>query len=223
MDFMGQHVYPQVPGVDCLPADFRTLLQTEPGVGFSIVDADGIVRFTNGRAAELFLQAKPEEVIGKSLSELFGPEWAKERMSVLKGVIENDKPAIIRHIRNGRQVQSTIHLISEPEDDETAFFVVTIAGEHDPNRPGAFEIVESKLAHLGPLDVLSRREMEVLALIGHGMSTPQIAAALHRSPNTIERHCEALRAKLKTTNRLQLAEFAHTAGLRLEDAGLERI
>lgn len=214
---------PGGPGRLPPPFELRALLHSEPGVGFSIVDANGVVRFANARCTELFLQATPSEAIGKSLNELFGDAWAAERMAVLRGIIETDKPAIIRHIRHGRQIQSTIHRISEPGDAEQMFFVITIEGESDPAHPDAFEIVESRLAHLGPLDVLTRREMEVLALIGHGMSTPQIAAALHRSPNTIERHCETLRAKLKTTNRLQLAEFARAAGLRLEDATLDRV
>jgi DNA-binding NarL/FixJ family response regulator len=83
--------------------------------------------------------------------------------------------------------------------------------------------VESKLVHLGPLDPLTRREIEVLALIGHGMTTPQIAKVLHRSPRTVERHCDSIRAKLDGASRVQLAEFARRAGLRLEDSTLRRI
>ena len=198
-------------------------MRSEPGVGFSIIDGKGIVRFTNARAAELFLQASSEEVIGRSLIELFNPAWVAERMQVLAGVAETGRPAILRHIRQGVQLQSTIHRLSEPGETEQVFLVITIEGEHDPDEPDKYEIVESKLAHLGPLEGLTRRELEVLALIGHGMSTQQIAETLHRSPRTIERHCDGLRKKLQTTNRVQLAEFALRAGLELTDAELRRV
>ncbi|MCB1281989.1 MAG: hypothetical protein KDB18_10750, partial [Salinibacterium sp.] len=186
-------------------------------------DHDRIVRNCNARSAELFLKGSPPDAIGKSLSELFGPKWAEERHKVLDRVHLTGKPAIIRHIRHGRQIQSTIHLLCEPGEDKANFLVLTVAGEHDPEDPERFEIVESELAHLGPLDALSKRELEVLALIGHGMSTSAIAEALHRSPRTIERHCDSLRAKLNTTSRIKLAKFAHRAGLRLEDAERERL
>jgi DNA-binding CsgD family transcriptional regulator len=205
------------------PADLQALFETEPGVGFSIVDEDGVVRFANDRAAELFLRAEPEEVVGRSLEELFGPEWAAERLEVLGRISQTHKPAIIRHIRHGRRIQSTIRCITEEDDDGCSFVVVTVEGEHEPSDPEEFEIVESKLAHLGPLEPLTRREIEVLALIGHGMSTAEIARALHRSPRTIENHCDSLRQKLRTANRVQLAEFARRAGLRVEDANLKRI
>ncbi len=216
-------IHPQVPSEHKLAPELVGLLRSEPGVGFSIVDSKGIVRFANARAAELFLQASSEEVIGRSLIELFNPAWAAERMRVLAGVAETGRPAIMRHIRQGVQLQSTIHRLSEPGETEQAFLVITIEGEHEPDEPEHFEIVESKLAHLGPLESLTRRELEVLALIGHGMSTQQIADTLHRSPRTIERHCDGLRKKLQTTNRVQLAEFALRAGLELTDAELRRV
>ncbi|MFG0244310.1 MAG: LuxR C-terminal-related transcriptional regulator [Phycisphaerales bacterium JB054] len=214
---------PDIPQESSVPAEIQRLLQCEPGVGFAIVDGEGVVRFANARSAELFLQSKPEAAINMSLEKLFGKEWAAERMAVLRQVSATGKPAIIRHIRHGKQIQSTLRLLSEPEDEEILYLVVTTEGEQDPAHPDAFEIVESKLAHLGPLEPLTRREMEVLALIGHGMSTKEIADTLHRSPRTVERHCDGLREKLQTANRVQLAEFARAAGLRVEDANLKRV
>ncbi|QKK08136.1 MAG: PAS domain-containing protein [Planctomycetota bacterium] len=214
---------PHNPPDSSVPAEIHRLLHCEPGVGFAIVDGEGIVRFANPRSAELFLQAKPEAAVNQSLEQLFGKEWAEERMTVLRKVSATGKPAIIRHIRHGKQIQSTLRLLSEPGDEEVLYLVVTTEGEQDPAHPEAFEIVESKLAHLGPLDPLTRREMEVLALIGHGLSTKEIADTLHRSPRTVERHCDGLREKLQTANRVQLAEFARAAGLQVEDANLKRV
>jgi DNA-binding CsgD family transcriptional regulator len=199
------------------------LFVTEPGIGFSLVDGSGVVVFTNQRAAELFLKATPAEAMGRPLGELFGESWTSERLAMFEQIARTGVPVISRHIRHGVRVQSTIRLISEPEDAERLFLVVTVEGTHDPVDPGGYEIVESKLVHLGPLDPLTRREIEVLALIGHGMTTPQIAKVLHRSPRTVERHCDSIRAKLDGASRVQLAEFARRAGLRLEDSTLRRI
>lgn len=199
------------------------MLVSEPSIGFAIVDGEGIVRFANARSAELFLRGKPEDAINKSMKELFGKDWAAERMAVLKQITLTGKPAIIRHIRHGRQIQSTLRQLSEPGDEEISYLVITTEGEQDPAHPESFEVIESKLAHFGPLDPLTRREIEVLALIGHGMSTKEIAETLHRSPRTVERHCDSLREKLQTANRVQLAEFARLAGLRIEDANLKRV
>lgn len=215
-------VFPEVVGADG-PTPLADVFASEPGVGFSIVDRVGTIRFVNARAAELFLKSTPQKMLGKTLDELYGPAWAAERLAVFDRIILSDRPAIMRHIRNGVQLQSTIRHISEEGDDMPAFLVITTEGEHAPADHAAFDIVESELAHLGPLEALTRRELEVLALIGHGMSSPQVAAALYRSVRTIERHCDAIRHKLNRTSRVDIAAFAIRAGLRVEDSDLKRV
>ena len=63
------------------------------------------------------------------------------------------------------------------------------------------------------LNALTAREREVLGLIGQGLSLPEIARRLHRSPKTIESHRLTLGRKLKASNRVELARIAITAGL----------
>lgn len=59
-----------------------------------------------------------------------------------------------------------------------------------------------------PIDGLSDRELEVLRLIGLGLSTRDIAETLHRSMKTIETHRARLKTKLKLGNTTQLVHFA---------------
>ncbi|MEO0716436.1 MAG: LuxR C-terminal-related transcriptional regulator, partial [Planctomycetota bacterium] len=189
----------------------------------SVVDHAGTIRFVNARAAELFLQTTPEAMLDKSLDEVFDPSWAAERLATFDRIVQTERPVVMRHIRNGVQLQSTIRQITEHDGDLALFLIITIEGESTSADADAFDVVESELIDLGPLDPLSARELEVLALIGHGMTSKQIAKALHRSVRTVEKHCDAIREKLHSTNRVQVADFARKAGLRVEDATKKRL
>jgi two-component system invasion response regulator UvrY len=63
------------------------------------------------------------------------------------------------------------------------------------------------------LDLLSPRELEVAKLLALGLSVKQIAAALHRSPKTIETHTTHLMAKLSVHDRVALSHLAIREGL----------
>ena len=208
---------------DLSPDLIRSLFATDPTVGFALCDREGRVLSVNDRSAELFIQATPEEALGKTLAELLGPEWAGERLEMFDRIIETGKPILSRHILHGRQIQSTIRMLTEPGEADPIFSILSNEGVHDPADPDAFEVVESNLVHLGPLDTLTRREIEVLALIGHGMTSKQIAGVLHRSVRTIEQHCDSIRGKLKGATRVQLAQFASAACLEVSDADLTRL
>ena len=64
-----------------------------------------------------------------------------------------------------------------------------------------------------PLSSLSGREMEVLRLIGKGLSRNQIAAELSRSVKTIDGHQERMMNKLGISARADLMRFAIREGL----------
>lgn len=55
---------------------------------------------------------------------------------------------------------------------------------------------------------LSDRELEVLRLIGEGMSTAEIAAALNRSVKTVESHRASLKTKLGAQTNAELIRIA---------------
>lgn len=55
---------------------------------------------------------------------------------------------------------------------------------------------------------LTRREREVLALVGEGLSNPQIASRLYVSPRTVEHHVGHLFDKLGVSSRAALAAYA---------------
>jgi DNA-binding CsgD family transcriptional regulator/tetratricopeptide (TPR) repeat protein len=66
-----------------------------------------------------------------------------------------------------------------------------------------------------PLDVLTPREREVLALVADGASNRTIAEALFISTKTAGVHVSNLMAKLGVSSRLEAAAMAHRSGLEL--------
>jgi predicted ATPase/DNA-binding NarL/FixJ family response regulator len=60
---------------------------------------------------------------------------------------------------------------------------------------------------------LTRREVEILALLGEGKSDPEIAAALFISPKTASVHVANIKAKLGLQSRLEMALRARDLGL----------
>jgi len=63
------------------------------------------------------------------------------------------------------------------------------------------------------LDSLTQRELEVLRLIGKGLSRGEIGDELARSPKTIDGHQERIMKKLRLITRAELMRFAIREGL----------
>ncbi|MGQ0615674.1 MAG: response regulator transcription factor, partial [Acidimicrobiia bacterium] len=59
---------------------------------------------------------------------------------------------------------------------------------------------------------LTKREEEVLALVGHGLTNREIGARLYISPKTVEHHMGRLLAKLGLRSRTEAAAFAARNG-----------
>lgn len=89
-----------------------------------------------------------------------------------------------------------------------------IIKKRDPN----IEIFMAEYIDLGPLSVLTVRELEVLALMGQGLRQKEIATQLCRSISTIDRHRERIGVKLGRTDRAELIALAREAALTVEDA-----
>lgn len=61
---------------------------------------------------------------------------------------------------------------------------------------------------------MTRREVDVLALVAKGQSNKEIAGRLYLSSRTVEKHVERLMFKTGATNRAQLAIMATRIGAR---------
>jgi DNA-binding NarL/FixJ family response regulator len=83
-----------------------------------------------------------------------------------------------------------------------------------------------------PIDRLSNRELQVLQLVGKGLSTRETAHSLNLSIKTIESHRQRIRSKLNLRSGAQLVRFAINllaaentgaiSGVNLDDGYLNR-
>jgi NarL family two-component system response regulator LiaR len=76
-------------------------------------------------------------------------------------------------------------------------------------QPGPFVPNDQKREDLN----ITRREMEILALVAQGMSNREIAAKLYVSENTVKTHCSRAFDKLGAKRRTQAVQMGKEFGL----------
>lgn len=201
------------------------VLLTHPFIGASLINSEGQFFWANARAKLLYLGKADVDVTGKKLTDFFPEVWCRERIHLMQELNETGRPAVLKHIRRGQGLMVTYHQMPTP-DDEPQRYLVMIAetdGDDEMPIPPNYIRFQTGLMNLGPLDTLSRRELEVLALISQGMTTEQIAKDISRSVKTIEAHRSSIARKLGVNNRVQLADIARRAALEIHHAELERV
>ncbi len=200
-----------------------TILKSQPGVGIVLVDADGLVLFANEQARRIYYGHADFDPVGQTIEALEGPEFAAERLQVLREVIRTRRPRIIRHIRGGKRTEATLWPLRPKPPNKPRVLTITRQGVLPESEEPAFPVFESRLVDLGPLDVLTRRELEVLALIGHGTPLKTIALELGVSQRTVERYRTDIARKLRVNSIAEIARLVERAGLDVDHAALPRL
>lgn len=202
--------------------EFWTLLKSQPGVGILIVDIDGLVLYCNPQAQQIYY-GNNFNPVGKTIEEIEGREFAAERMPIIRQVIETGKPVMLRHIRGGRWTEAMIWPMEEVPERKPRVISVT-RQRVDVVEPGVeYRVIDSNLVDLGPLDTLTRRELEVLTLVGHGTPLKAIAKELNISQRTVERYRSDISRKLGITSIAEIARVVQLAGLEIPHADMPRL
>lgn len=149
-----------------------------------------------------------------------------ERLALIGRVIQEDKPIRLKHIYLGKPIESTLWPLKDNLPPHDRVLVIS----RTPSEamllqavPIEVECLGSEYIDLGPVNVLTKRELEVLVLLGHGMSVPRVAKILYRSPKTIERHKTSIGKKLSLRGQSDLVYMVTMMGLDLSDAQRERL
>lgn len=219
---MGALLQPEVtlvPGV-VVPVAFFDRSTT----AMTVLREDGLIVYRNRATAELF-RPPPEDdtqVIGKSILDMEPRSFFEERVSLMRRLVREERDGVVRDIWQGQQILTHLRLLPRQDSQALRLFLVVhqpVGGEQAPGpAAGSTYFHDPENQDLGPLALLSPRELEVLALVGQGMTAAQIAATIHRSEETVNTHRASLLRKLNCQNAVQLALIAYRAGLKYSDA-----
>jgi DNA-binding CsgD family transcriptional regulator len=170
-------------------------------VAAAVADRDGIVRWQNDRWTEL-----AGDCIGRSVGEHVAPESSHEwKREFTKKVIGT-----------ARTSDYQINMI-DPDGTHVPIDVSSVVVEGSDHRVvGVFGLVEPVTQGFKPpklLTSLTPRQLEVLHLLDHGLSTLQIAHRLGISIETVRNHIRAILRTLGVHSRLQAVTEARKRGL----------
>lgn len=204
-------------------------LVLDPTIGVAIVTEDATTVYCNRRQAQIFGgdDATPEKFMGRPWTEYFPQDWIEERVKILAEVKATGKPMLLRTIWHGKQQFSQIRLIPDREGNERARFLIVTRRQPSGGAPvqsaAGQELRMSEVAGLGVLQQLTDREIEVLSLIGQGLTSKEIAKLLHRSEKTVENHRYSISKKLEGASAVELSSIATQAGLEIADSKRTRV
>lgn len=206
-------------GIDALPSISREFsgvawdaLNLYSGAWVMLIRQDGILVHANDSVLGVF-GGSIERSIGRSVCELIPESICADRLAFYDRVMREQRPLFVEGIIGGSMVRCALRPIP-PATPGGPSHVLCICRPVGPtSEPCPQPRVRAGADDWGPLSGLTDREMEVLRLIGRGMTTAQIAKEMHRSVKTIEWHRVSLGAKLGAANRVDLARMAIHFGL----------
>ena len=138
---------------------------------------------------------------------------------------EDDAPRVVvltsfsdrRRITEALDSGAVGYLLKDSDPDELLAGIRAAADGASPLAPRvAMTLVEERRSG-GPVETMSDREREVLALVGAGVANKQIALRLGISPKTVKSHLSHIFRQIGVSDRLQAARWAQRHGLAHPD------
>jgi PAS domain S-box-containing protein len=161
-----------------------------------VADRNGVVTWLNDAARRSF-----GDLLGRPFASVVAPQYAeavqRQLARKLRGAPVTDYEVEV-FTADGRRRGAEISSVPIPGGDRChAVFGVALPGPPRADMPFR----------------LTRRQMEVLRLLGEGASTDDIAAALHLSRETVRNHVRHILRELGVHSRLEAVALAHRHGL----------
>ena len=192
-----------------------------------LVEAEvGLGKITAAQKAALHLQhmaegaeaptvaAQAALALGKTSMARKEPELAAQRFETGLAAIGDSCPPLraALHLELARACASKAPA-EAIVNAEAALSIYQRLGAPEANLAAELLKAHGRMALVAPppptaMDVLSRREREVLPLLAQGLSNPDIARRLFITPKTAEHHVSSILSKLGLRNRAEAAAFA---------------
>ncbi|MFC0110856.1 response regulator [Kibdelosporangium aridum] len=205
---------------DLIRVGLRTLVENEDGLAFAGEAADGLA------AVAAASQTKPDVVlmdirmpgidgIEATRRIVATPELADTKIIVLT-TFELDE-----YVFDALRYGASGFLLKDTKPDELVSAIKLVAGGGALLSPSVTRRVISEFAS-GPsrtvkphpqLGTLTQRELEIVGLVGEGLTNDEIAERLVVSPATARTHVSRAMIKLGARDRAQLVVFAYQSGL----------
>lgn len=193
----------------------------DPAIGVGVIGPNDQFRFANAQFAEALGAGGRPTLEGEHFRHVVPSSAHAEWSRALQHARRGARPVLYSPIILGRRCNLAFWPFDSDEFGPGCVLCIQHRGESGPV-PDRFEVIESAALDLGPLEPLTSRELDVLALIGRGLSNEKIARTLHRSRRTVENHRLSIARKLGVSNRVALAQLAQRAGLSLEELARQR-
>lgn len=196
-------------------AGLRSLLQQMPGITVLGEAQDG------REALELVVKHRPDVVLMDiSMAGLNGLEATLQIKKDYPGihVIMLSMHATEEYVLQALRAGASAYLLKDAAPMELEMALAAVGrGETYLSPPISMQVVESYARRVGgqsqPLDMLTRRQREILQLIAEGNSTRDIASHLGLSIKTVETHRAQLMERLAIHDVPGLVRYAIRHGL----------
>lgn len=180
----------------------------------AVVDGEGRVK--SQRLPEEYL-ASPAMCDADHISKVAPAPVVMSWMQLIRAVANDGKPRCGVVIMKGEAHELWVRPAKGSDSDTASSVVLTLLPgglRQVPRRLRAeYERVAVTGHDWGPLEPLSRSELNVLRLIALGMTNTEAAALLHRTRRAVEWHVRHLHRTLHVSTRPSLVATAHRAGL----------
>jgi DNA-binding NarL/FixJ family response regulator len=191
----------------------RTFLALQEGIEIAGEAADGEEAVRAGerlRPDVVLMDLVMPKLDGVAAMRILRERVPKTRVIVLTSFLDDDK--LLPALRAGA---AGYLLKNTPPQELVRAVRAAHAGEALLDPVVAARLVESLAANgeEEPIDRLTKREREVLELIGRGLPNKRIALELGVAEKTVKTHVSHVLAKLGVTDRTQAAVIAVRAGL----------
>ncbi len=205
----GETAWGPSPSADALTRTLWDALTHDVTAEILVLSPQGKILYANKDAAAFF-ESDNAALVGRPYRELYPEAVAAERMGHVMEVARTGRPVTLEGIVRGAWRHTSLRPLGTPD---SAVLLINRSAAASTGESSKSDRVRAKHDDLGPLGVLTTREREILALIGRGLSTVEIAEHLGRSVKTVEWHRVSLGTKLGVSNRVELAHIALRAGL----------